>query len=446
MEHFLELRAKQDDLKRKGLAIFDKAGAEHRDTTAAEDKELAGLNEERNKLRTEEARYIVEKGLQGQITAMENSTPTLLQPEGGLVNEPHGSHGRTYRGLFHGDKAISLSQGDFENFEEFLKVLSSGRHDPRLAEVSIRSDAMTEGIPSEGGFLVPEEFGAFLWDASLEREIVRPRAQVWPMKTQTRKVPAFDGFDHTSNVYGGFAGVWLSEGGTATRQKAKLRQIQLTAKKLGIYTQASRELIEDGVSYEAQISEALTSSIAFYLDYAFFQGTGAGQPLGLLNDPALVTALKETGQPADTFLYENCTKMMARLHPSAFGNAIWIANQTLLPQFMGMSIAVGTGGSWIKAVEQRGTDFYLLGKRLLFTEKLPVAGTKGDVLLVDLSKYVIGMRQEVILDKSNAPGWTEDLQDYRTILRCDGQGSWSSAVTPKNGDSLSWCVTLQART
>lgn len=442
----LELRSKQDDAKREGLAIFDKAEAEERDLTAEEEKTLAKLAKKRDELHRDETRYIVENNLQGELAKMEGVA--ALELAGTIPGGPDAAHfagGRAYRDMFHpSDKYATLDQGDFENFEEFLQAVSSGRHDPRLRDVSIR--AMTEGIPSEGGFLVPEEYGAFLLDGSLEREIVRPRARVWPMTTQTRKVPAWDGFDHTSGVYGGFSGQWLAEGGTATRQNAKLRQIQLTAKKLGIYTQASRELREDGVSFEAQLSDAMTDAIAYYLDNAFLVGTGAGQPLGILNDPALITISKEAGQPASTFLYQNCTKMLARLHPGAFGNAIWIANQTLLSQFMEMSIAVGTGGSWIKAVEQRGNDFYLLGKRLLFTEKLPTAGTKGDVILADLSKYTIGMRQEVVIDRSNAPGWLQDLTDYRIILRADGQGSWSQAVTPKNGDSLSWCVTLQART
>ena len=446
MEHFLELRAKQDDIRREGVAIFDKARDEERDTTAEEDKRLAKLQKEIASLRTEEARYILENNLQGQIAEM---GPALglaaILPD--KSDAAHYAGGWSYRDLFHGgDKYASLDQGSFENFEEFLKTLSTGRHDPRLAEVSVRSDAMTEGIDSEGGFLVPEGYGQFLWDDSLEREIVRPRAKVWGMKRDTLKVPGWSGFDHTSNVYGGFAGVWLAEAGTATRQKATLRQIQLIAKKLGIYSQASRELIEDGVSYEAQLREALTSAMAFYLDYAFFTGDGVGKPLGILNDPALVTVAKESAQAASTVVYKNICKMLARLHPSAFKNAIWVANQTCLPQFMTMTIEVGTaGGSHIKAVEERGGQFTLLGKELLFTEKLPTLGTKGDVFLVDLSKYVIGMRKEIILDKSNAPGWTEDLTDYRTILRCDGQGSWNSAVTPKNGDGLSWCVTLATR-
>jgi HK97 family phage major capsid protein len=51
---------------------------------------------------------------------------------------------------------------------------------------------MGETVPSGGGFAVPEEFAAWLLDSSLESEIVRPRATVWPMKSDTIKVPGWD--------------------------------------------------------------------------------------------------------------------------------------------------------------------------------------------------------------------------------------------------------------
>lgn len=441
MEKFLELRRKQDELRQEGLAIFDKAEAEERDLTAEEEKKLAHLNRQRDEVHRDELRYVAENNLGPQIAAAQGTAVAAREPIGdGPVRN---SRGRTYRGLFYGDEAVSLNNGDFDNFGEFVEVLSSGRFDPRL-KGSTRS--MTEGTPSEGGFLVPEEYSAEMLDAALEAEVVRSRATVYKMEHQTRKVPGWDGFDHTSNLFGGLSGTWLAEGGTATRQDAKFRQIELKARKLAIYAQASRELVEDGMSYAEQITGAMTDAISYYLDYAFLRGTGAGEPLGVLNDPALVEASAETGQSADTFLYENCCNMLARLHPAAFRRAIWVANQTMLPQFMQMSLTVGTGGAPVKAVEERNGRFYLLGKELIFTEKLPTLGTKGDVLLVDFSKYIIGMRREAVLDKSNAPGWTTDQVDFRVVLRADGQGSWSQAVTPKNGDSVSWCVALEART
>ena len=445
LTRYLELKNKRSVLAEEGLPILEQL-RDKRGISSQEASYGKGIIRDFEEIDSEIRE--IERQAGG---SPEQTDPIKLDPEdtirelgGNLSNRHDTPIGKTYRGLFHGDKAISLSKGSFENFEEFLQVVSTGRHDPRLTEKSVR--AMTIGDDSEGGFLVPDEFAAFLMDASLEREIVRPRAKVWPMKSQMLKVPGWSGFDHTTNVYGGFAGTWLAEGGTATRQAPKLRQIQLIAKKLAIYTQASRELREDGISFEAQLADAMTSATAFYLDYAFFTGDGVGKPLGILNDPALVTVAKESAQAASTVVYQNICKMLARLHPSAFKNAVWVANQTCLPQFMTMTIEVGTaGGSHIKAVAEQNGRFTLLGKELLFTEKLPILGTKGDVFLVDLSKYVIGMRKELVFDKSNAPGFLEDLTDYRTILRCDGQGSWSSAVTPKNGDSLSWCVTLATR-
>jgi HK97 family phage major capsid protein len=252
---------------------------------------------------------------------------------------------------------------------------------------------------------------------------------------------------HTSSLFGGLTGTWLAELGAATEVFAKMRQIQLTTKKLACYTAASNELVADGVDFDRQIQTALVKTIGWYLDYAFLQGTGAGQPLGVLGDPALVTVLKETGQKAATVVFENVVKMYARLAPQCMGNAVWIASQTTVPQLLTMSLAVGTGGAPIQpAVLQQGGRFSLLGKELLFTEKVPALGTLGDLLLCDLSVYTIGMRKEVSLDKSIHVGWSQDTSSYRAIVRADGQGSWDKAISPKAEDSLSWCVALQART
>src|SRR5206468_537988 len=84
----------------------------------------------------------------------------------------------------------------------------------------------------------------------------------------------------------------------------------------------------------------------------------------------------------------------------------------------------------------------LLTRPIVFTEKLPALSSQGDLLLADLSQYAIGMRQGAALEKSMHAGFTTDQTYFRVITRLDGQGTWKSAVTPKSGDSISWCVTL----
>jgi len=58
-------------------------------------------------------------------------------------------------------------------------------------------------------------------------------------------------------------------------------------------------------------------------------------------------------------------------------------------------------------VQEESGKFTLLGKEVLFTEKCPALGAKGDLILADLSQYAIGMRKEIALDRSNVPGWME---------------------------------------
>jgi HK97 family phage major capsid protein len=342
---------------------------------------------------------------------------------------------RHYRSMF----GPNLDKSGFKSFNEFLEIIHSGRVDNRL----VRS--MSEGSPSAGGFLVPSEFSELILDKSLESEIVRPRATVWPMSTVERKIPAWDNANHTSTLYGGLTGQWLSEGGTADVSQAALRQLVLMAKKLGIYTSASSELAADGLDFENQLSIAMVKATGWFLDYAFLRGSGAGQPLGLLNDPALITVTKEAGQSTGTILYENLVNMFARMHPSCIGNSVWVINNNAIPQLLTLGVTIGTGGAFYPALKEESGQFTILGRPAVFSEKVPALSSKGDVILADFSQYQIGLRKDLTLDRSIHPGWLTDTVNYRTILRADGMGSWDKPVTPFAGDTLSWCVTLEAR-
>jgi HK97 family phage major capsid protein len=306
--------------------------------------------------------------------------------------------------------------------------------------------SMVEGVPSSGGFSVPDPLAAQWLDDSIEGEIIRPRATVWPMESATRKVPGWDAADQTGGtLFGGFAMEFLAEEGTGNKQTGKLRVIQLSAKKGAIFVDISNELREDGQGFEAQLDRAMRTSIGYGMDQYFIGGVGAGQPLGIRNDPAKITVTKETGQKADTIVWENLTKMFARMYPAGRQRAIFLANDTIIPQALSLSIAVGTGGSWIPAMTESNGQFSILGRPVVFTSHLPTLGDADDIMFVDLSQYAIGIRRGLQLEKSNIPGWTKDLMSYRALLRFDGMGTWNAPITPRNGQTLSWCVGLGER-
>jgi len=409
-------------------SILEKAIRENRGLTPAEEKDVSGLTGKIDKLSDQLA-------------------DSPLYFGGGQLHEPAAPHnaggrqlgaGRRYRETF---KLESLSTGGFDTFEDFLRAIHTGLPSAQLEQLA----GWREGVGSAGGFLVPDSFAGFLLDSSLEREIVRPRARIEPMPTETRHVSGFDTSSHAAHLFGGITGDWLSEGGSLTTAEGKTRKIQLKARKLGVLTKASNELIADGMTFEAALGTALINTIGWYLDHAFLRGDGAGKPLGILNDPALVTITKETGQAAATIVWNNLAKMFARLHPASISNAVWVCNNTAIPRLLTLTVPVGTGGNVIPALREDSGRFFVLGKEILFTEKLPALGTKGDIVLADLSQYIVGLRREVSLEKSVHVHFGTDEVAYRCILRADGQGSWNAPVTPNAGDSLSWCVSIETR-
>jgi HK97 family phage major capsid protein len=351
---------------------------------------------------------------------------------------------KTFRNMFKAkNQGARLDNGGFNTFNEFTQAVFSGMADNRLHNLNVK--AMSEGIGSDGGFSVPEEFAGMLMDKSLEKQIIKPRATVIPMKSQTRKVSAFDGYNHTSALFGGINIGYVAEAGTISQNTPKLLEMEMQAKKMAALVTLSSELMNDSPDFGNNLAMALIDAFGWYEDYYYLMGNGVGQPLGILNDPALITVSKETGQAAGTITYSNVCKMFARMHSACLPEAVWLVNQTAIPQLLEMTLPIGTGGTQIQIMKEDNGQFSLLTKPVVFTEKLPALGTKGDIVFADLSQYFIGERSQVQIKTTDLLHFNTDQLDVRGILRHDGMGSWAEAVTPKNGDSLSWCVTLEAR-
>jgi len=347
---------------------------------------------------------------------------------------------KTYRELF-GKKDEELGDDGFASFEEFIAAVRENK-DTRLKTLTERDD---EG----GGYLVPPQYAAKLLDTALEQEIVRPRATVWPMTGSSLKVPGKKITSHATSISGVIA-YWIDEEGDKDKgADPAFRMIELVAKKLACYTKSSDELVADSkIPIANLIGPAFTDAIQFQLDYDFLQGSGAGKPLGVLHSPCLVEVSAETGQ-GTTIIWENLVNMWASLYPAGQNRSVWIASQSTIPSLLTLSQAIGTGGThyWPALREAKTGGMTLLTRPIIWTEKLPLLGQKGDILLADLSQYCVGLRQQVRIESSNAPHWSTDIKDWRAVLRADGQASWDQALTLKDGTTqVSPFVALEART
>jgi len=440
----IELKQERAEAIKKMRGMLDKAEVEKKDLTDEETRDYETLEKSLDDFNTKIAR---EEKLENLEEENKQVTRKMYHPaasaatrgiETASVNGA--SKSKTFRGMFYGDEQFSLDKGEFRDFNEFVEVLASGKYEPRLER---RTFVEKDG--PKGGYQVPEELAAMLVDKSLEDEIVRPRAMVYPMIAETKKIPAWDNSNHSTNVYGGFTGVWMGENQTQDVQTGKMRLKTLTAGKLGIYTEASREVLADGMDFGSQIAAVLPKAIGFYLDSAFLSGDGVGKPLGVINSQSRVKVVRSsTG-----ILYADVVDMFGRLHPTCQKTAVWLANYECIPRLMKMKDdSSALVWSPVHAYGIAGpVPISLFGKDIIFTEKLPGIGQTGDMVLCDLSQYAIGLRQELVLERSNAPGWLRDVESFRAIMRVDGGELWKDAVTPANGtETLSWAVCLSTST
>jgi HK97 family phage major capsid protein len=314
-------------------------------------------------------------------------------------------------------------------------------------------NAYSEKVPSEGGFLIPEELRAEVLSTALETAIVRPKAQVVPLTTGRMKWPVVDFTTEVGEVFGGIIMSWLDEGQTIPETSGTFAALELIAHKLGGLASPPNELVRDAAAFEAWLRSALPAALAHFEDIGFLTGDGVKKPLGALsaNNPALIVVNDEGAAQQSGITWLNVLGMVARMLPDSFASAEWIITPDALPEIFTMALPVGTGGSAVMVGEGTGSQRLptsMLGMPITWSRKAPaVLGTQGDISLVDNSKYVIGDTMAVTLDASEHSSFRSDKTDFRVITRVDGQPGMTSALTPQNnGPTLSAWIQLATRT
>lgn len=309
----------------------------------------------------------------------------------------------------------------------------------------------SEKVPSEGGFLVPEEFRSNILQLAMENAIVRPRATVIPMSTPRLHIPSVDETSRVSSVFGGVIVYRTEEGAELTESSAAFASTKLDVTKQTALAHVPNELVRDWGAFGAFIDSTLPAAVAFYEDVDFLSGNGVGQPVGALNataNTAVIAVAAESGQSAATIVWQNVLKMYARMLPSSLPSAVWVASPDTFVELATMALNVGTGGSAVWLVDGTGSPVLtLLGRPVIMSEKAPaVLGTQGDLSFVDFRMYLVGDYQTMTIDASPHVKFTSDKTSFRAIARNDGRPWLNSPITPHNNSAtLSPFVQLATR-
>jgi HK97 family phage major capsid protein len=323
-------------------------------------------------------------------------------------------------------------------------------------------NALSERIPAEGGFLVPEILRSEILMVALEEAVVRPRAQIIPMDSLRVPLPAIDDTSHASSVYGGVVGYWTEEGAALTASAPSFSRIVLEAKKLTAYTTIPNELLQDSVTpLDSWFSMFFPRAISWFEDVAFIgsatTGTGVGEPQGFLNAPAAIKVTRGTQYHVQ---FADVAAAYARMWPASLNRAVWICSPDVLVELMQLALSADGSGTnavapplWLQSYQATGTPgggngdgraYSLMGRPLIVSEKMPsnTSGnttTAGALTFVDLSYYLIGDRQTLQVASSDQYLFANDLMAYRIIERVDGRFWLQSVITPEGtgGQTLS---------
>ena len=424
MKKILEMKAKREDARLKAMAVLNKAEAEDRFLSEDEQKDIDKYEEE---IRAWDESI----GRAEKLLAIEPEDRSTEKPE----VKPTPAKDNEKRFSSFGEQLMAA----------YRAAMPGGKVDERLSTRA--ASGLNETTPSDGGFLVQQDFVTELLKRTYETGILASKVKKIPISTNANgmKINAIDEDSRANGSrWGGVQTYWEGEADEITASKPKFRQMELSLKKLTGLCYATDELLQDAAALEAVIRQAFAEEFGFKIDDAILSGSGEGEPLGILNSGAIVTVAKEASQ-TDTITVENLIKMWNRLWSRSRANAVWYINQELEPYLYTLKIGdkpvyIPAGGLSEKPY---GT---LFGRPVVPIEQCSAAGEVGDIILADIGQYLLIDKGGVKSASSIHVRFLYDENVFRFIYRVDGKPIWTKPLTPYKGSAtVSPFVTLAKR-
>ncbi len=377
----------------------------------------------------------VQRALDGAVGRYSQSLDSALNQALKAIAEAQGQARK------HAVPALFGTGGDGEPKKSFGDwALAVARNDRHYLEKHYGSHfnewrtkaALGEASGVTGGYTVPTEFYQQLMVLMAEDSFIRPRAFVQPMGSATLQIPYLDvttaQVAGVSPFFGGVQMYWTAEAQTRTETEPQFKQLELKAWELSGYSVSSNVLLQDStIGLEKFLLTLFAKAIAWFEEYAFLQGNGVGKPQGILTAPATVSVTRTTGSQVQ---FADVAGMWSKLLPSSWNKAIWTFSPSVVPQLLqlkdGANRAIFIS---IDAGATKAPNWSLLGRPAIPTEKVPALGTKGDVMLIDPSYYVIGDRMQIEIAASEHVNFLKNQMTWRVVERIDGQPWLDKAIT-----------------
>lgn len=342
----------------------------------------------------------------------------------------------------------------FDNLGEFMFAATLDTTDPRLSSLwreptdnTRRSAEQRMDTGSSGGFMVPEQFVTTIRQVEVQSALIRPRAFVLPAGSPPDAKITLPYLEQgaSANVFGGVAVAFVDgEGGTKPATSGQLGVFSLQPNEWAAILTVTDKLLRNWSAAATFFTQKIREASLSFEDFKFFRtGTGSGEPLSILNSPALLT-VQSTGA-AGTVSFADVVAMDA-VH-MAGPKSVWSISRALKPQITALRNDTGSGGDgslvYVPGNITQGIPGTILGIPVYWNDRAPAANVLGSMALLNLDHYVIkdGSGPFVASD-----GGIKNFENNKTLIKVfgnvDGQPDLKEPFTLEGGYQVSPFVVL----
>jgi HK97 family phage major capsid protein/HK97 family phage prohead protease len=208
---------------------------------------------------------------------------------------------------------------------------------------------------------------------------------------------------------------WHVEGSLVDRKDVTVNSVMFSAfeliKILSMSAAAKRMTI---AAFEAYITSELSKAITEAIGIAIVNGTGSGQPLGILSG---ITWDKDNSlTTTSATVVDGILRTIAMLHSGYSNGAKFAMNNNTL--FTNIYPAQNANGDLILIPDaQNGSVRRLFGFEIVVDDNLP----NGVILFGNFKYYGVNIPEGVVIETSRESGFSHGLIDFRALTIADGK-------------------------
>ncbi len=362
-----------------------------------------------------------------QLTQMEGGQKSMNDAIQTLLDKLENSPAAKRAGIVAPDS--EEDKPEVKSFGDFLVAVRRGNH-KRLASVykSVNQKDMSSTTGGAGGYLVPTDYSTALLQVMEEQNAISSRCFNQPVNGRSGDFPLLDRFitptagsGHTPQS-GGLTPGTVQEGGAYGEDEPTFEMLSYQVKKIGEVVDVPDELLDDsGIAIEALLTRLFAIATDSIVERHILRGSGGSEWLGILNSAA---AIGVTPASNNTFGEADALGMLSRFKPMPAGNPVWIMHRGVIPDFAGFTSNGSDLVEWRQQVPSA-----LLGYPIIYSEHAPQDDNAGNVILADLSAYIIFNRRQLTVAFSEHAKFENDLVTWKYSIRADGMPWLKSAIT-----------------